>query len=219
MAPSTIDEPARLQAAVALAESALAGRATVSCSVADGTATLTLSDGWHAADVMYALLTAGYTADYRGRSGDRIWVRWDQQRHATRRRVPESELTAERMTLAWCMERWGRSQHPGAAAPYAEMWRHVLECGTVDGGMDLGVAHSGACPTCFHEYPAVLWWVRCGCGLLRIGAANDPDALASPTGDPWSMATIVAELAELRARYLAGDAPHPMWMPGISRSR
>lgn len=181
---------------------------------------LTVTDYWEAW-ALEALVAANLIVNYRNRTllvedglnpDGTVWY------PKTRRNTGDPELAAgagSRVALAWALKAWTDTH--GRRGVWTHTWRHVLECDSAEGDVTFGTASTGACETCFHTYPAVLFWVRCGCGLINVGSGRDPIDIANDGG--LALPTALNQFDDLVEEYLASDAQHACWLGWSTRRR
>ena len=177
---------------------------------------VTLKDSSYAA-MAFDLLANTYRCDYGKANPDRsMTITLDENIDwYPRTRRTAGELDPDKLVLALCVQQWVA---PIANDPYKEVWRHVLECDDATGKADFGTGSDGGCETCYSEYPAVIWNVKCECGLLNLG--GDPYDMTWRLGYGQSgMAWMLGAVENLREEYLAGDKRHTAWLPGISKTK
>lgn len=178
-------------------------------------AVVVVGDDTWASECVRLLVPTGFKVEYASRRGDRITVDDDVDWYPRTRR-DATALDPDVLTLAACFKHWVGSSSV-LSSMYPDLWRHIIECDSVEGEARFGTGSSGACDTCYLEYPAVLWWVSCSCGLLHLGSASSP--LERTDMDGLSLGALLSEVEALRDEYLARDARHAPWMPSVSVRR
>jgi hypothetical protein len=159
------------------------------------------------------LMKDGLWCDYTSKGGRALLVKDDFDWYPRTRRVA-SEISAEALTLAWAVK--AQTGRGGVeSATMGPVWRHILECDEVEGVAYFGKGSEGACETCYYEYPAVIFWAKCSCGLLNLGNKTTPLDIA--LDDKLGLATLLGELEELKATYLNNDERHIPWVAGWSK--